>query len=257
MGAPFGEGGEGGYTGGTGGGNPAWQEFLEAVPQEYHEKVTPVLEKWDKGVNERFEKVQSDYAPWKSIIQNGHDPETTQFALNLLSQINEDPKMVYDAIGNHFGLTAKEVKDVIAGQGQGEPNSGREGDPYDARFAAIEQQNQTMARILLKQREAEEAAREDAKLDQELSQLRKTHGDFDESWVLSKMHFHKMSAQDAVKNFLEWKQQQLAPHLPKPLLISGGGPLPSTNTDPRKLNDSQTKDYVVGLLQAAAAEKNR
>src|SRR5213592_3195837 len=75
-----------------GGLNPAWTDLLNELPQELHSKVTPVLQTWDKGVQDRFNKVHSEYEPWKTITKSGVDPETAQFALNLLNSVNNQPE---------------------------------------------------------------------------------------------------------------------------------------------------------------------
>jgi hypothetical protein len=263
MSGPFGSGegtGDAGYTGGEGGANPSWQEILDAVPQEYHEKVTPVLQKWDQGVQQRFETVQSEIKPWKNIIQNGYDPESTQFALNLVHQLNEDPKMVYEAIGKHYNLSPQEVKQALgSGQGQGEPQ-GQEDDinaRYQAELEGLKEQQRLVAQLILNERQEKVQAAEDQKLADELDGLRQKYGNYNEQFVLSQMQYSNKSAEDAVKAYFQWREQELGPHMPKPLLMAGGGSLPSQNVDPRKLNDKQTKDHVIGILAAAAAAKNQ
>lgn len=230
-------------------GNPAWNEFLEAVPQEFHNKVTPVLEKWDKGVQERFQKVHSEYEPWKPILKTGVDPETTQFALNLLNTLNDNPELVHKAIGDYYKLGDKAPVE----QGQVEPVD--QDDPYKAKFEQLEQQANTMAQILLKQREEQVNAQADAELDQELAKLRKTYGEFDEEYILAKMT-NGHSAEDAVKSYYQAVERMAKSKMPRPLIMGGGGGVPGQNVDPRKLSDSGTKNLVVEMLKAAA-DQNR
>jgi hypothetical protein len=262
MGAPFGEGqpvDSSVYTGDSGqqgtGGNPAWQEFLEPIPQELHEKVRPVLEKWDKGVQDKFNTVHQQYEPWKPIIDAGVDPDTANFALNLLNSINENPEQVWKAIGEYYKLSPQ---GTTSGQGQQELQV--EEDPYDPRISTLERQNQIMAAHLVKQQEDRLAAQAEAQLDQELSSLRtkyKAQGDFSEQFVLAYMQ-NGFNSEDAVKAYYEFRDAERAKFGQKPLIMGSGGGVPQfNNTDVRKLDESQTKNLVVQMLQRAAAERNQ
>lgn len=263
MSAPFGDSNpvdNSGYSGGEGqqdgGGNPNWQEFLEPLPAEYHDKVRPVLEKWDKGVQDRFSTVHQQYEPWKQFIDAGVDPDTTQFALNLLNSINENPQQVWQAIGEYYKLDSPAGS--TSGQGQQEPPV--EEDPYNSRFSELERQNQIMAAHLVRQREAELEAQASQQLDTELSSLRtkyKAQGEFSEPFVLAHMQ-NGYSSEDAVRAYYEFRDAELSKHGQKPLIMGSGGGVPQfSNTDVRKLDNAGTKNLVVQMLQRAAAERNQ
>jgi hypothetical protein len=245
------------YSGGSEGtedqGNPAWSTFLEVIPEEFHEKVKPVLRNWDSGVQERFQKVHQEYEPWKPFVEGKVDPEHAQFALNLLNRLDTNPAEVRDAINEYYKLNAPVTPGPNSGQGQAEPPE--EVDPYDTRFKTLEENNRVMAQILLSQREAEEATRADQELDSQLSSLRKTHGDFDERYVLALMQTGS-SAEDAVKGYMDFRDREVGRRVPKPLIMGGasGGSL-NQGIDPRKLDDKGTKDLVVQMLEAAASER--
>lgn len=239
----------------SGGNNPAWNEFLEVVPQELHSQVTPLLEKWDKGVQERFNKVQSEYEPWKEFKTAGVEPDQARWAINLLNQLNENPQMVYNAIGEFYKFKSPTTQQgVVTDQGQNESDKPEE-DPYAARFAEIERQNQIMAQVLVNQNQAKVAADADAKLEKELNGLRKTYGEYDEQFVLSRMQAG-MPAEEAVKNYFNWREAEVAKYRPKPLIMGGGGMVPGQNVNVSKLDEKGTKNLVVQYLQAAA-EQNR
>src|SRR5437660_4079749 len=233
-------------------GNPAWNELLEVVPKELHSQVTTYLEKWDKGVQSRFEKVQSEYKPWQEFSSAGVEPDTARFAINLLNSLNENPQMVYKAIGDYYKFAPATATATEQGQ---EESIKPEADPYDSRFAEIERQNQIMAQVLINQTESKQAAEADSKLDTELNELRKTHGEYDEQFVLAKMQ-SGMSGKEAVESYFNWREAEVRRYRPKPLIMGGGGGIPGQGMDVTKMNDSQKKDLVVQYLQAAA-EQNR
>jgi len=245
-----------GNVGGGSGGNPAWGEFLEVIPSELHEKVTPLLQKWDQGVNQRFDKVHSEYAPYKQYMEAGYTPDHINMALNILNTIQEDPQYVWKSLGEYhkFG-TEPEGQGAPAGQGQGEP----EGQEFkDPRYDELAQQHQTLAEFVLQQKQEAQAAQEDAALDAELSGLRKQYGDFDEKYVMSQMLYGNMTGEQAVQAFQDMAQR-LASQGPKPFSFLGGnsGGVPGTNTDVRKMSDAQARDAAVQMLQGFARERQQ
>lgn len=243
--------GQQGTTGSTGGINPSWNEYLEGVPQEFHDKITPAFEKWDKGVQERFNKVHQTYEPWKPFLDAGVDAETATFAIKLLNQINENPQMVYEALGNYYNLSG-----TPSGQGQKEPEEKIEEDPYAQKFADLERQNQIMAATLVQNREREMAAQAEAQLDQELAAARKKYGEYDERFVLSYMS-SGMSADEAAKAYIEFRDAERAKFGAKPLIMGSGGGIPQLNTDVRKLSDAGARDLAMQMLAHAKAERER
>lgn len=238
---------------GTGGdGNPAWQPFLEAVPQEYHEKVTPLLQEWDKNVNNRFEKVHSDYADFKPFKDNGVTRAQLEQGLNLLNAISADPLQVYKAMKEAYKF---EDDTAPAGQGQQEPKVDEE--PWKKGYEELRTNYETVAKVLVAKQEAEENARQDKILADEFDRLKTAYGSYDEEWVLAKLMVDpRKTPEAAVKEFKAWESQQQARFGPKPLFITGNGGVPSGNVDPRKLNDRQTRDLVAEMLQHAQRQQD-
>lgn len=233
-------------------GNPAWGEFLEVVPQELHPKVTPLLQKWDEGVQHRFEKVHSDYADYKDFKQNGVTRQQLEQGLNILNAISADPEMVWKAMKEAYKF---EVEPAGTGQGQKEPEI--QDEPWKKQYEDLNTKFETVAKFMLSKQEQEEAAREDHALETELTRLGQTHGKFDEEWVLAKLMVNpKLTPEAAVKAYKTWESQQMQRFGPKPLFMGGNGSLPSTNIDPRKLPDKDVNSLVAEMLQASQRQQD-
>jgi hypothetical protein len=249
--------GENDYTGGDGGTgtNPAWNEVLSAVPQEFHDKLTPHFQKWDQGVNDRFAKVHSEYESWKPLKEAGIDPNDAQFGVNLLKKLADDPKAVYEAIGNHYQFNQL----AAAGQGQGSPIATPEKDdvdPYAERFAQYDQAISTLAGHNLAKLEAEREVAADAQLDRELNEAKKKHGDFDEAYVLSHMD-RGVSIDEAVKAYRDLESSFAKKYGQTPLFMTGTGGVPSSNIDPRKLDEKGARNYATQMVQQMIAESRK
>lgn len=252
MSGPFGYdgGGDGGQQGNEG--HPAWQEYLNDLPQELHSQVTPVFEKWDKGVQERFQKVHSTYEPWKGVINSGVEPTVAQFGINLLSQLETNPKYVYDALGQYYNFAQGEGE-----QGQENPQDQEQNQPWRGEIDELRKQNQILASHALKRQEAERQAAADKALDQEFSGLKEKYGDYDELWVLSRMGDGRTSAEDAVKQYHEWLGKMVEGHKPKPLIMGAGGGVLGQGTDVSKMSEQQRRSAAVQMLQAMNAQRQQ
>lgn len=250
-----------GYDAGTGEqsqGNPAWNEFLQVVPQELHPQVTPLLEKWDKGVNERFQKVQSEYEPWQPILKSGIDPQTAQFGLNLINAIENDPYTVYSALQEHYGKTDPRfsgsngtANGTKSEQGQVESP---DNDPYQGKIAQLERNAQIMAQHLVQQREAELAAQQDKVLEKDLSAAREKYGNFDEEYVLGLMVGQGMDADKAVQRFHQFVVNEAKKYAPKPLIMGTGSGIPNQGIDVKKLDEAGRRNIALQMLKAANAQ---
>lgn len=239
------------------GGNPAWQPLLADLPQELHAKVTPHLQNWDRGVNDRFQKVHSEYEPWKDVIKSGAEPDVAKFALNLLNQLEQDPALVYKAIGDYYKLGTPEPQ--LPKQGPVEPETP---DPVKTQLDELARQNQIMAQVLVQQREnevrAQQQAKADAALEEELTAAKKkfaSYGDFNERYVLSMMQ-SGMTAEQAAQDYFNWRAEEVKKGAPRPLIVGSGGGMPGQNADTRKMDDRGVKNLVADMLRAAA-EQNR
>lgn len=240
-------------------GNPAWNDVLSIIPQEFHSQVTPHFSNWDKGVQEKIQKVHSDYQAYKAyepFVQNNIPYEEVTQGYGLLRAIYENPQKVIEAIRQSFNLEPEVIE-----QGESE-------DVGDEQYANLpphimqqlqrqEQMMTTMGQILAKQREQELAAVEAKKLDNVINGLKKEHGDFNEEVVLSLAMQMNGDVVKAHKAYTDMITSELAKRsAPKaPRLISPGGSAPDNAIDPRKLNGRQTTDLVVEMLKAAQANK--
>lgn len=267
--APLGDtgAGGGGYDGGLEGEgqpqgtgvNPNWNEYLQDIPQELHEKVIPAFQKWDQNVQSLVQKVHSEYEPWKDVVKSGYDPQTAQFALNLVNTLNTDPRQVWEALGEHYGFTPQQAQQFVqeqlgqqqlnggAGQGQSEPTVN---DPYQQHISQLYEQNRILAESVFQQRQKELAAQADAELDAELNELRSKHGEFNERFVLGLMNTG-LTGEQAVQEYFNAAGEIAKSYRPKPLIMGTGGGAPGQTLDPKKLSDKGAKDLTVQMLEHA------
>lgn len=238
--------------------NPAWNDLLNQVPQELHEKIAPTLKQWDQNFQNQVQKVQSEYEPWKDITKN-YDPETASFGLNLLSALETNPREVYDRIGQFYKFAEEQqAASTSTDQGQ-ETDTGEDPYGYGSKLKQLEEHNELIARTLLEKQQAEQQAQEDAALEQELTSLQekyKQNGPFDQFFVLARAQANGGDIEKGVQEFYQWRDQQMQSYVPKPLIMGTGGGLPLQNTDVTKMGNKDVKNLMVEILETAKRASN-
>jgi hypothetical protein len=246
----------GGQAQGTGI-NPNFQPLLSDIPQDLHSKVLPHLQQWDKGVQDRFEKLQSGYAPWKPILSSGATPDMVQNGLNLVNLLETNPEGLYRALVEHYKF-GQEQEPAGAGQGQTPPNQqapAQVPDPYDLRIQQMEQNFTTVAEHVLAMRRQEEEARQDAMIAAEFKSAHDKLGNFDDQWVRAHcIADPSLSVEQAARNYQSWYNAEMAKHGARPIITgSSGGGVPGQNVDVTKLSGAQTRTLAADMIRQAKA----
>lgn len=253
-------------TGEVSGPNPAWNDVLSVLPEQFHSQVTPHFQKWDQAAQSKITDLNSQLGNFQSyspLIEHGITIDQVNQALLLNQEINQNPKAIYDALVDAYNFGTTPVNAPVATPGESATGEGQQNtpDPYSGKFSEVEQQIQLLSQVLLQEQEAKINAQQDQKLEQEFSQaLGKFPGlelnPDSENYVLSLMATRNMSAQDAMQSFVDFRNS-LAPQpfAPKIVGASGGG-VPSNAIDPTKLSSKETRELVAQML-AAGAQQNR
>lgn len=226
--------------------NPAWNDVLSILPQQFHEAVTGHFQRWDDAANQRIESVNSslkEFESYKPFVEHGIDPDQLQQGLRLMYEINNNPENVWKSLQEAYKF----------GQNNEDPEVENEPDPsalmQDPRYDQLQQGLELVSQIVLNDAQAKQNATADAELDKELSDLKAAHGDFDMDYVLTKM-LNGASGEDAVKSYKSIVAAANPPFAPSILgSNSGAGAgLPSNAIDPTKLSSKETRDLVAQLV---------
>jgi len=239
----------------SGQGNPAWNEFFDAIPEDYRENVqpaiTPILQKWDQGVQRKFES----YKPYERYVRDEINPQVLDYGLNLIQSLNsnEGAMEVFGQLGSYLesqGLLGQEEDEEV----EDEEAIDYEKLPLQLRRQIEQMQDSfgTLAEYNLAQEQQRIEASEDEALDQELHMLKQKYGDYDEDWILVKMA-NGMDAEEAVQSYFSWVDNTLKTrNRPNPFKPLGGGtgdfPSGNGNFDPRKASGRETQDFVAQML---------
>lgn len=244
-------------TGGDFTPNPAWEELLSALPEEYHSKIAPQLQKWDSN----FDRVQSQFAPYKSFADQGLTAENLEYATNLARLVDSDPMQVIKALTDYSKQNNLWVdpEEESADEGQGQIDDGEFPDiSKHPEFVKMRQIVESLGTTFLEQREAEQAAQQDAELAEQIDNLTEEHGEFDVKWVLHQALMDVESGVEVddltpyVQQYRELEKSIIEKaNRPAPKLIPNGGAAPTNQQDLKALSEEERRQYIVDTLKAS------
>jgi hypothetical protein len=228
--------------------NPAWNDVLNVLPEQFHSVVTPHFAKWDQAAQSRIEAANAslkEYESYKPFVEHGITNEEIEQGLRILYEINNNPQNVYTALGNAYKFGQTTEPPVDEGTEEPEPS---------AQYQKLEQGLELVSKIVLADAQAKQDAQADIELDRELEALKEKHGEYDLRYVLAMMQ-NGMSGEEAVQSFNELKnsfapkQNSFAPSILGG--NKGGAGIPSGAIDPTKLSSGETRNLVAQMLAAA------
>lgn len=249
-------------------GHPAWKEILDVLPDSLHSIVTPTLEKWDKGVQEKFTQFHQTYDPYKEIVEQKVPVDRIKQGLMVAQMIESDPAALVQQLVDHFKLEQFMAADDDDDDDDDIPLE-LEGVDVEAlkkhpAFKELFKQQEQMAQYYEQQRQAQEQNESQKMMQDLLSDLHEKHGEFNDLFVTSLLAAG-VEPEDAVKQFKDTINQALQAHQgtqPPPVqppVVMGssgntGAGVPNQDVKLGRLTNSQTVDMVTQILQQAAAE---
>lgn len=239
--------------------NPMWKPLLDKLPSGLHGMITPELKQWDANYTQGMQKVHSEYAPYKSFLDNQVDPTELNDALMVYQSMQQDPAKFVQAVQDFYQLQAEQGQQQLADQQQSVDEEMPSFDPMQhPEIQKYAQMTETMAQAMLSQNEQAQIAQEDAQLEQEFASAKQRHGEFDEEWVTKEMYFNEgLSLDDAVAKYREFTQgivnNYQRPGAQAPTLMGGGGGLPSQQTPVGSMTGQQRRALIAQSLANAHA----
>jgi len=251
---------EGGSDESTSGGNPAWTELYGVLPDSLHTVVSPVLEKWEQGTQQKFQQYAEQvkqYEPYQGFVEQGVAPDQIEQALAVAQLIDQDPQGFLQQMQAFYGGQQPNQ--------QQEPQQSQDNNSYDQfdeqpfdiendpRFKQLQQQQDLIAGYLAQQVEAEQSQQADQQLDQEVQELTEKYGEFDEDYVFG-LALNGVPLEDAVQRYqsmVESVRTRPAADANLPNIISPGGGLPSEQVNPADMTPQQRQQYVMSVLAQA------
>lgn len=200
--------------------NPAWKPLLDKLPPALHPMVMPVLEEWDKGVQDQFTKIREEYKPYeafKPFVENNIAPDYAWQSVVFADELQQNPAKVVDQVTQAFNLEYVSKADHEKALAEAQANSSDDsGDLFETEdgtkldlskipeFAKVQQtleQMQTQSEEERKREEEQNAIDEfNASLDELEEKVTADKKPFNRK-VITAFMASGLSGEDAVKEF--------------------------------------------------------
>jgi hypothetical protein len=236
--------------------NPAWDSLLSTIPQQYHQAVLPTLKQWDQNYDSGIQKVHSQYADYKPFIEQQIAPDDMNNALLVWQSMNDNPEKFIQTIMEYYGYNPQ------GGQGQNpqQPQETTEDDgiPFDItqdpRFQEMSNMVQLLSQAQMTQYEAQQAQEVEQEVAQMFDDAKSRLGEFDEAYVAQLLMINEGMDIDTAIQLQRERDQQLvqtyrSPGQNAPVLMGGGGGLPSQQTRVSGLTGQQRRNLIVQSLE--------
>lgn len=252
--------------------NPAWNPLFEVLPSEFqkHPKVVETLKGWDQN----FAKVQSEYAPYKPLIENQISMEDIQNSIQLTQLLSSDPRYVYDELARRYGFATEQGQQQVDDQ---EEENGDEEQPNllelenNPQLKAMQEQLNQFQQIFAQQEQAKEEQRiqEEAKISvqnewndlyksigvpegqhlppnvrQEIAQRAVAIGDTTGNYSLK-------AGYDQYAQLVNYVRNSRANNT-APAVMPGNGAMPSTKKNLGQMSEDERVDHIAAMAKALA-----
>jgi hypothetical protein len=245
--------------------------FLSNIPENDRAVVGRYVKDWDSGVTKRFQEIHNEYAPYKEL----GDVENLRQAMELYNMLDTQPEVIYEALKQHFDQPQiSGAQSAFSQQPQGFQNPQQVQPapqinpqllqalspiltPLQEKMDQQEQIIQKMADVIVSGNQATQVQQEDAQLDAYLTDLKETHGNFDESAILLYLYQNPGSTgEQAVAAWKESMQQYMgnAPVRQAPPVLTGGS-VPANHVDVGSLESKQVRDLVANVMAASTNQQ--
>lgn len=249
-------------------GHPAWQEILSVLPDELHPLITPKLEEWDRGVQQKLQD-SSKFEAYKPLVEHNVPLESIQQALWLAQQFEENPEEVVQKAIDAFNLerfktpanSAEDDDDEDYEYDEDDPLAGLENHPA---YAELKKKYDEVQGFLDQQRQTKEEEEASTELEQYLEEMHKEHGDFNDLFVTALLA-NGVQAEEAIQMYqstIKTEAEKLAealgqrPNTQPPVVMGGAGTagsgVPEQPISFGSMRKGDVKDLVTQYLEQAA-----
>lgn len=246
--------------------NPMWNDLLGTLPQGLHGMVIPHLQKWEQGVTQQFQKVHSDYEPFKKFREAQIDPGILDQSYQVYQALERDPQKFIEAVMEHYGLEFEQGLDDDDEYEEDEYEG--EEVPFDLtrdpNFGRIQQMTELMAQALLDQQNQKVQAEIEQQLDSDLKAIKEKLPYIPEQHILhylfsaSQANEGPVNVDEVVNAFSELQNQIIAQHrnpsAGAPVVLGAGGGTPSSAVSVGNLSSKDRRNLIVQQLAAAAQQ---
>ena len=240
------------------GDNPKWAPFLADVPAPFHDKVKGHLKEWDRGIQEQFQQIQGEWAPFKHFRDQNITAEDLQNRYALAERLRTDSVGFYNELRETLVQQGRLPNDVPVPPVQ-EATSLDPDDPYSQRIselqARLDERDGAFASYFESQQQAEQMQRlvgeENVQIDKGFQNIESKTGPLSgplrtqilkEAIFMGRDQDRMVSVEEAAVEVFKFMQNTRATASRAPRTIPTGGSIPqSSDIDPGEMTKDQSR----------------
>lgn len=213
-------------------GHPAWKEILDVLPDSLHGIITPKLQDWDRGVQQRFQEIHQQYNPYKKLVENQVPAEYVEQALYLANQLETNPAELVQKAIEHFNLEQFKAQANNSDDDYDEDYDMQDLDDLrnDPRLKPFFDKQDELAQYIEQQQQAQQEQQSNQEMQNYLAYLHENYGNFDDIYVTA-LVANGVDGEVAVKQFQNTVNQaaqalagnQQTQQNPPPVVMGAGG----------------------------------
>jgi hypothetical protein len=164
-------------------GNPALSELYDVLPKSLHGLVEPVINKWQAGIDQQFEKI----APYRKYADAGVNPDVIEASLELAQEISSNPKAVYDELASRYGWQQAQqiMQDAVETAAAVEEDEDDDfADPTAKELKALKAEIEAMRTEREQEIEQKTEQAYESEIETTVAALKNEFGDFNEEVIL-------------------------------------------------------------------------
>lgn len=236
--------------------------FLNGMPEEHRQLLSPYVKKWDGEVTKKFQNYASQLKPYQAL----GSVEDLQKYSNFVNNFRNDPeglfRLMWQGMEQQYGDKFQEELSRILeiqeqqqmsddyyqenGQGEYQP------DPNEQFQQGVMKELNDLREWRANFEKSQEEAVQQQQLDTVLEQMHNAFGDFNDDFIVLELSRHGdvQKAMQAWNNLIgKYSSQQQAPaQRQAPKIMGGQGGVPSGQVDTSKLRASDRRQAVQNML---------
>lgn len=236
--------------------------FLANVPAQDRAIVGRYIKEWDSGAQKKFREYVDRLKPYETIGKPDEVTKAVNFTKNFLAKPEEAFKLLWKGLEEQYGddfegnlrriLEIEEaMNDELEYEGGVEFEGGEAPDPREIEFQNMQRELEEMRSWKEEFVSSQQTAEEMRQLDSVIEAMHTKYGDFDETYIVTRLAEHG----NVEQAFKDWQkmigQYGGSPRQVPPKVMGGQGGVPQERIQTEKLRNKDRRAAVAAMLEGS------
>lgn len=235
--------------------------FLANVPAQDRAIVGRYIKEWDSGAQKKFREYVERLKPYETIGKPEEVTRAVNFSKNFMANPEQAFKLLWNGLQEQYGDDFEgnlrrilEIEEAMNDELEYEGGEGFESEELDPRDIEIQNLKSEVERLSTGWDEfqsSQQTAEEMKQLDSVIQAMHTKYGDFDETYIVTRLAEHGSVDQA----FKDWQkmigQYGGSPRQVPPKVMGGQGGVPQERIQTEKLRNKDRRAAVAAMLEGS------